>query len=131
MIDVSPAQLQMILDILEAHVPEYEVRAFGSRVTQTAKPYSDLDLVIVASSKLPFRELAALQTAFEESDLPYRVEVLDWQAISPEFKQVIDRGYEVIQLDKFVSIIERSRARDQQEGRLSAADTRQLFDEQP
>ncbi len=32
---------------------------------------------------------------------------------------------------KFASIIERSRARDQQEGRLSAADTRKLFDNQP
>jgi len=31
---------------------------------------------------------------------------------------------------KFASLIERSRARDQKEGRLSAADTRKLFDEQ-
>jgi predicted nucleotidyltransferase len=97
MIDVSPAHLQIILNILKTHAPECEVRAFGSRIKQTAKSYSDLDLVMVGQTKLPFQKLAALQTAFEESDLPYRVDVLDWQAISPEFQKIIEQGYEVIQ----------------------------------
>jgi len=97
MIDVSPAHLQTILEILKTHAPDCEVRAFGSRVKWTAKNYSDLDLALVGSAKLPFRKLAALQTAFEESDLPYRVDVLDWLAISPEFQKVIEQGYEVIQ----------------------------------
>jgi len=30
------------------------------------------------------------------SDLPFRVDILDWNAISPEFKKVIEQGYEVI-----------------------------------
>lgn len=97
MIDVSAAHLQIILDILKAHAPECEVRAFGSRVKRTAKNYSDLDLVIVGRTKLPFQKLAALQTAFEESDLPYRIDVLDWHTISPEFQKIIEQGYEVIQ----------------------------------
>jgi predicted nucleotidyltransferase len=97
MIDVSPAHLQIILDILKTHAPDCEVRAFGSRFKWTAKNYSDLDLVIVGQEKLPFKNLAALQTAFEESDLPYRVDVLDWHAISPEFQKVIEQGYEAIQ----------------------------------
>jgi type I restriction enzyme S subunit len=97
MIDVSPEQLQTIKDILEHHVPGCEVRAFGSRFTWTAKDYSDLDLAIVGTEKLPFKDISALKTAFEESDLPYRVDVLDWHAISLEFQQVIEQGYEVIQ----------------------------------
>ena len=97
MIDVSPAHLQIILSILKAHAPDCEVRAFGSRVKRTAKTYSDLDLAVVGQAQLPFRKLAALQTAFEESDLPYRVDVLDWRAISSEFQKVIEQGYEVIQ----------------------------------
>ncbi len=97
MINVSPAHLQIILAILRTLAPECEVRAFGSRVKQTAKPYSDLDLAIVGQTKLPFQKLAALRTAFEESDLPYRVDVLDWHAISPEFQKIIEQGYEVIQ----------------------------------
>lgn len=97
MIDVTLAQFLAIQAILQRLVPDCEVRAFGSRFTRTAKSYSDLDLAIVGNGKLPFRKMAALRVAFEESDLPYRVDVLDWHSISPEFQKVIEQGYEVIQ----------------------------------
>lgn len=97
MIDVSPVHLQTILEILSCCVPGCEVRAFGSRYKWTAKDYSDLDLVIVGESKHTLEEISALREAFQESDLPFRVDVLDWHAISPEFQQVIEQGYEVIQ----------------------------------
>ena len=77
-----------------------EVRAFGSRVDWTAKDYSDLDLAVVGSGKLSDDTLRHLKEAFEESDLPFRVEVLDWHAISPEFQKVIEKQYEVIQESK-------------------------------
>lgn len=97
MIDVAPHQLETVRRILAAHAPQAEVRAFGSRVTQTAKNYSDLDLAIVGERKFTLAEMGRLREAFEESDLPFRVDVLDWHAISPEFQKVIEAGYEVIQ----------------------------------
>jgi len=97
MIDVAPAQLQIIKEILQRLAPDCEVRAFGSRFKRTAKSYSDLDLAIVGGGKLLFKKLSALRIAFEESDLSYRVDVLDWHSISPEFQKVIEQGYEVIQ----------------------------------
>ncbi|MBI5416465.1 restriction endonuclease subunit S, partial [Candidatus Poribacteria bacterium] len=96
MIDVSPYQLEIINNILEKHVPECEVRAFGSRATWTAKDYSDLDLVIVGKKKLPDKTIYALEEDFQESDLPFRVDVLDWNTISPEFRKVIEKGYVVL-----------------------------------
>jgi predicted nucleotidyltransferase len=96
MIDLTPLQCQTIQDILQRLVPDCEVRAFGSRVRGAAKPYSDLDLAIVGREKLPFKKLAALRIAFEESDLPFRVDVLDWHSISPEFQKVIEQNYETI-----------------------------------
>jgi type I restriction enzyme S subunit len=97
MIDVSSDQLQTIKKILKHQVPDYEVRAFGSRFKWTAKDYSDLDLAIVGPEKVPFRKLSDLKTAFEESDLSFRVDVLDWHALSQKFQQIIEQGYEVIQ----------------------------------
>lgn len=47
MIGVSLRPLETIRRILSEIVPEYEMRAFGSRVAGRAKPYSDLDLVVV------------------------------------------------------------------------------------
>ncbi len=96
MIDLTSAQRQTIADILQRFVPDCEARAFGSRVRGAAKPYSDLDLAIVGKTKLPFKKLAALRIAFEESDLPFRVDVLDWHSISPEFQKAIEQNYETI-----------------------------------
>jgi predicted nucleotidyltransferase len=73
------------------------VRAFGSRVNWTAKGYSDLDLAVVGSGKLSDDTLRHLREAFEESDLPFRVDVLDWHAASPAFQKVIEKQYKIVQ----------------------------------
>lgn len=96
MINVSEEQLKIILDIIKKFVPNCEVWAFGSRYKWTAKVHSDLDLAIVGEDKLDWIMLEDIKEAFQESNLPFRVDILDWNAISPEFKKVIEQGYEVI-----------------------------------
>ena len=59
---------------------------------------SDLDLAVVGPEKLERDVFHRLKEAFEESELPIQVDVLDWHAISPEFQAVISKGYEVIQV---------------------------------
>jgi predicted nucleotidyltransferase len=89
-IDLSLDHARMVLDILDAHLPaDVAVWVFGSRVTGHARPYSDLDLAIDAGRRLTIDETAILREAFDESDLPYRVDVVDWQAISAEFRSLI------------------------------------------
>jgi predicted nucleotidyltransferase len=97
MIDLPPQHLEAIRAILRRHVPECEVRAFGSRVSGPAKNYSDLDLAVVAPGKLNADTLRHVKEAFEESALPFRVDVLDWHETSPDFQKVIEKAYEVIQ----------------------------------
>ena len=98
MIDTTPAHLRIVLEILEKYAPECEARVFGSRYTHTAKPYSDLDLALVGKTRFDINQMAQIQEAFQESLLPYRVDVLDWYAISSEFQKVIENnGYEIIQ----------------------------------
>ena len=96
-IDLSPAHLAIVERILAEHVPECEVRAFGSRATWTARDYSDLDLAVVGDGPLHWRTLSRLREAFEESRLAMRVDVLDWHDISQSFQQVIQRDYVVLQ----------------------------------
>ena len=97
MIDLNPNHLATVERILAEHVPECEVRAFGSRATWTAKDYSDIDLAIVGKGPLDWRTLGRLKEAFEESSLPMRVDVLDWHDISDSFQKVIERDYVVLQ----------------------------------
>jgi uncharacterized protein len=97
MINASLTHLATIREILQRYAFDCEVRVFGSRIHHNAKHYSDLDLALVGSRKRTLDEMGRLREAFENSDLPYRVDVLDWHAISPEFRQIIEQGYEVIQ----------------------------------
>jgi predicted nucleotidyltransferase len=97
MIDLPPAQLEQVKRILSEYVPGCAVWVFGSRIRKTAKAWSDLDLAIVGADRLERDVLGGLREAFEESGLPIRIDVLDWHAISPEFRVVIKEGYEVLQ----------------------------------
>ena len=56
-VDLSPAHRAIVERILEgARAGVYEVRAFGSRVTWTARDSSDLDLAIVNQGTVGFDE---------------------------------------------------------------------------
>ena len=95
-LDLRPDHLTLILDILRKHVPDREVRAFGSRVQGSAKTHSDLDIVLMGTEPMELLDMAKLQDAFSESALPMKIDVLDWQTISPEFRKLIEKKYVVL-----------------------------------
>ena len=88
-IDLTPAQRRSILRLIEAHLPHTDVWAYGSRVKWTSQPASDLDLVAFAGPEQR-RQVVALREAFEESDLPFRVDLLVWDEIPEAFQEEID-----------------------------------------
>lgn len=97
-LDVRPEHLAIVQKILQRHIPYYEVRAFGSRVKGSAKPYSDLDLVVMTTGNpLTLSEHADLTDAFSESDLPWKVDLADWHLMSDEFREVIWQNNIVVQ----------------------------------
>lgn len=83
--------------ILKAYVPEYTVWAFGSRVSGTHKPYSDLDIAILTDQPLSIGIMATINDAFDESDLTIRVDVVDWAVTSTSFREIIQQNFVVIQ----------------------------------
>lgn len=89
MLDLSPEQLRMTCEILRNRVSGLPVWAFGSRVTGNARKYSDLDLAVGGDKPLSLAVLAELENDFSESDLDFRVDVVDWASASEEFKAAI------------------------------------------
>lgn len=89
-IAITSEQWQIVSAILQKHVPDKEVWAFGSRATHTEKPYSDLDLAINSDTGLSLSLLAEIEHDFSESDLPFKVDVVDSAAISPAFRGIIE-----------------------------------------
>lgn len=91
-IDISPDQLAIVQEILNDRLPKGTLAwAFGSRVTWTAKPFSDLDIALEGAAPLPPEVLIDLKEAFEASDLPWKVDVIDLNAVSPEFRAIVER----------------------------------------
>jgi uncharacterized protein len=86
---MSAKELALVQSILSTWLPMYEVRMFGSRARGTPKPYSDLDLVIMGDEPVPLSTLGQLHEAFASSELPWRVDLVDWASTSPEFQQHI------------------------------------------
>ena len=97
LLDVRPDHLKMVQNILQRFVPDREVWAFGSRAKWLAKEYSDLDLCVLGETPLSFSTLGLLEEAFDESDLPYKVDVVDWATTSSSFQQIIQRDKVVVQ----------------------------------
>lgn len=58
--------------------------------------HSDLDLVIITDQPLPLSIQGALADAFSDSDLPWRVDVVDWATTSDSFKAIIERDGVVV-----------------------------------
>lgn len=94
--DVTPQQEKTIRAILTEYAPDVEARVFGSRATHTAKKHSDLDLALVGDGAIEQSVVARLRLAFEESDLPFRVDIVDWNFITPEFRRIIEDNYETL-----------------------------------
>lgn len=87
--DLTPKQLGIICAILAQHIPGQDVQLFGSRAGGTAKPHSDIDLVIMGEEALPVTTMRKLRDAFDDSDLPYQVDLVEWATTSEEFRKVI------------------------------------------
>ena len=94
-IDITAEQRRTILALLNRHLPGTTVWAYGSRVKWTSRPESDLDLVAFARPEQSAR-VAELREAFEESNLPFRVDLFVWDEVSEGFRTRIEAEHVVL-----------------------------------
>ena len=97
LLDIGAAEWSIVQSILQLHVPGNEVWAFGSRVKWTAKEFSDLDLAIIGQTPLKLDVCASLAEDFSNSDLPWKVDVVDWATTSEAFREIIRKDKVVVQ----------------------------------
>ena len=90
---IRPHDFKIARDILNEVLPASgsQIFVFGSRATGTLKRASDLDLAIDLGRPLTQLEQSNLAEKFEESDLPYRVDVVDLQTVQPYFKVIVEK----------------------------------------
>ncbi len=65
-----------------------KVFIFGSRAIGNGRKFSDIDIGIKSSREIDLLLLSDLQEAFEESDIPYTVDVVDFSQVSDRFREL-------------------------------------------
>ena len=88
-IDITAEQRRTVLALLERHLPDTAVWACGNRVKGVSCPASDLDLVVFARPEQS-GQVAELREAFEESNLPFRVDLFVWDEAPESFRMRIE-----------------------------------------
>ena len=68
------------------HEKEYKLILFGSRVSGSYHPYSDLDIGIIGDHQVPLRVMAQINDEFVTSNIPFRVDLVDLQQTSDIFR---------------------------------------------
>ena len=94
-IDLTAGQRRTVLALLRRHLPNTRVWAYGSRVKWTSQPTSDLDLVAFAKPEQSPR-IAELREAFDESNLPFRVDLFVWDDVPKDFRRRIEAEHVVL-----------------------------------
>lgn len=89
MLDLTPRQKAEVCAIVDAHLGRQRVRVFGSRARRKAKPFSDLDLLVLGAP-LGAALRGTVEEAFDESDLPFRVDIAEAALLSPAFRAAIE-----------------------------------------
>ena len=94
-IDITADQRKTLLALLKRHLPNTTAWVYGSRAKWTARPQSDLDLVVFTTPDQD-RRVAELREAFEESNLPFRVDLFVWDAVPEPFRKEIEAEHVVL-----------------------------------
>ncbi len=92
-LDLDTSWLKIVQEVLERHIPERPVFAFGSRARGRARRRSDLDLAVGGSEPLGWGIVADIKEDFSESDLPIFVDVLDISSVDRGFLERIERDF--------------------------------------
>jgi predicted nucleotidyltransferase len=94
-VDLTPKQRDIVLALLKRFLPGVKVWVYGSRANGTSRSQSDLDMVAFASPEQT-ASVFALREAFDESDLPFRVDLILWHEIPEQFRRNIEVSHLVL-----------------------------------
>ncbi|MGN0031775.1 MAG: nucleotidyltransferase family protein [Candidatus Gastranaerophilaceae bacterium] len=88
MIDLEEKYINFVRETVKKYLQDCKIYIFGSRVKNTAKKYSDIDIAL-KSDCLNEKILLKIKNEFEDSTLPYEVDLIDLNTISEKFKAQI------------------------------------------
>lgn len=77
-------------------IQDYSVFLFGSRAVGRHARFSDVDIGIEGTQRIPGFVIQRIKGDLEESDIPYRVDIVDFSTMSDSFKQVALKHAQIV-----------------------------------
>jgi len=99
MINLNEKELDEVKKILKKYFRDEKIFVFGSRITNSIKPYSDLDISVKGKTAIDWRTLDRVKEEFEESTLNFTVDILDYWRVPESFREIIEANNENLELD--------------------------------
>lgn len=90
MFGIEKKYIDFIIDVLNKSInnnAKYYI--YGSRAKGSYKQYSDIDIAIDNETEIPANVIAKISADFENSTLPWKVDVIDLNSIDENFKKLI------------------------------------------
>ena len=100
MFGLDDRHLDFVLSVLKRNISDVDAKfyIFGSRVKGTNKKYSDIDIAIdLNGKKLDTSILGKILIEFQDSTLPYEVDVVDLNSIDEKFRNLIKKDLVLLQ----------------------------------
>ena len=92
MLNLKEKHLKMIQDIFIKYCPNAEIWAYGSRISGDSHTGSDLDLTIKTFND-ENKHIYELKNLFEENDIPFLVDIVEFDKLSNSFQKEIEKSY--------------------------------------
>lgn len=90
--DLDAVVKKEVLRHLKSLCPDAQILAFGSRVSGKSKKYSDLEICLkTRGNRIPFQTLEALDARFAESNIPLKIDIIDYHSVDEGFQKIIDK----------------------------------------
>lgn len=129
-LDLHDRYRRQLEALLAEHVPDAEAWAYGSRVNGRSHPASDLDLVLRGPGleRIPASQLAELEEAIEQSNIPILIQTHDWARLPASFHKEIKKQYVILHEPSSPKTPKRSRGITRGQACAADATTRTLGD---
>ena len=97
---ILPKHRTILESLLEEHLPDVEVWAYGSRVNGRSHDGSDMDLVLRAPglNEIPAHQVSEFKDAVRASAIPFLVEARDWAKLPERFHREIEKRHIVLEV---------------------------------
>ena len=83
--------IDFINEQINSIIPNVEIYIFGSRTQDKALEYSDVDIALKSMSVIDINIILKIRSLFQNSTFPYKVDIIDLNAIDEGFFNIIKK----------------------------------------